>query len=111
MFKSDTKLQSTNSEKPLKISKGSWLSFDLEELSSEPEGFDDSQLKNKINAMLISQETLIKDRKGWSKFTYAVECVFTAFSPFAKNFLPIANNAQAVRSFNSVCLISILIVV
>ena len=71
----------------IKIRKGPWRSFDFEELSGEPEGFDDSQFKNKINAVLISRESSINDRKGWSKFTYAVECVFTAFSPFAKNFL------------------------
>jgi hypothetical protein len=76
--------------------KGPWDSFDLEEFSCEPEGFDDSQFKNKINAVLISREKSIKDRNGWAKFTYAVECVFTAFSPFAKNFLTVAANAQSV---------------
>ena len=94
----------------IKIRKGSWGSFDFEELSGEPEGFDDSQFKNKINAVLISRETSIKDRKGWSKFTYAVECVFTAFSPFAKNFLMVAKNAQSVMPL-SARLIFILIVV
>ena len=86
----------------IKIRKGPWGSFDFEELSGEPEGFDDSQFKNKINAILISRETSIKDRKGWSKFTYAVECVFTAFSPFAKNFLMVAKNAQSVMPFSPV---------
>jgi hypothetical protein len=81
----------------IRIHKGPWDSFDFEEeFSREPEGFDDSQFINKINAILISQEKSIKDRKGWDKFTYAVECVFTAFSPFAKNFLTVAANAQSV---------------
>jgi len=82
----------------IKIRKGSWGPFDFEELSGEPEGFDDSQFKNKINAVFLSREASIKDRKGWSKFTHAVECIFTAFSPFAKNFLVIAQTAQSVIS-------------
>jgi len=88
----------------IKIRKGPWDSFDFEEeFSHEPEGFDDSQFKNKINAVCKSRETSIKDRKGWSKFAYAIECVFTAFSPFAKNFLIIANNAQSVLPLIPVC--------
>jgi hypothetical protein len=84
----------------IKIRKGPWDSFDFEEeFSREPEGFDDSQFINKINALLISREKSIKDRKGWAKFTYAVECVFTAFSPFAKNFLTVAANAQSVTNY------------
>ena len=86
----------------IKIRKGLWGSFDLEELSNEPGGFDDSQFKNKINAVLTLRESSIKDRKGWSKFTYAVECVFTAFSPFAKNFLIATKGAQSVMPFTSV---------
>ena len=84
----------------IKIRRDQWGSLDFEELSGEPEGFDDSQFKNKINAALISRETSIKDRKGWSKFTNAVECVFSAFSPFAKNFLMVAKDAQAVMPFS-----------
>lgn len=71
-------------------------SFDFEELSGEPESFNDSQFKNKINTMLISRETSIKDRKGWSKFKNTVECVFTALSPFSKNLLIISRDAQWV---------------
>ena len=80
----------------IQIRKGPWQSLDLEEFDCEPGGFNDSQLKTKINAVLISREKSIKDRKGWAKLTYAVECVFTAFSPFAKNFLTVAVNAQSV---------------
>ena len=80
----------------IKIRKGPWGSCDFEELNGEPEGFDDLQFKNKINGTLILMETSIKDRKGWSKFMYAVECVFTTFSPFAKNFLMVAKDIQSV---------------
>ena len=84
------------------INKGTWGSFDFEELGGEPEGFDDSQFKNNINAALMSRERSIKDKNGWSKFTYAVECVFTAFSPFAKHFLMVAKNVQSVMRISSV---------
>ncbi len=86
----------TELNEAIKSRKGSWGSFDLEELSGEPEGLDDAQFKNKINATLIAREKSIKDKKGWSNVTYAVECVFTALSPFAKIFLTVANNAQSV---------------
>jgi hypothetical protein len=86
----------TQLKEAIKTRKGPWGPFDFDELSDEPEGFDDAQFKNKINKILTSREASIKDRNGWSKFTYAVECVFTALSPFAKNFLMVAQNAQSV---------------
>src|SRR5271155_217898 len=53
----------------IKIHKGSCDSFNFEEdFSRESEGFDDSQFITKINAVLISREKSIKDRKGWAKF-------------------------------------------
>jgi hypothetical protein len=85
----------------MKLHKGPGTSsVDFEELSGETEHFDDAQFRNKINAMLVSRETSIKDRNGWAKFTNAIECVFTAFSPFAKNFLTVAKNAQSVIPFS-----------
>ena len=86
----------------IKIRKGPWASSDFEEISDEPEGFDDSRFKNKINTILISREKSIKDRKGWSKFTNAVECVFIALSPLAKNFLTATRGAQSVMPSRSV---------
>ena len=98
-------------KKAIEVRRGSWDSFDFEELTGEPERFDDPQFKNKINTVLMSRKTSIQDRKGWTKFTYAVECVFTAFSPFAKNFLTVAKDAQSVIPQNEPFLIFILIVV
>src|SRR5271169_4387056 len=80
----------------IKIRKGPGDPFDFEKFNDEPEDFDDSQFKNKVNAILISREASIKDRKGWSKFTYAVEYVFTALSPLAKNLLTATKGAQSV---------------
>jgi hypothetical protein len=92
----------TQLKEAIKIRKGPSDSFEFEELSGEPECFDDAQFKNKINAILTSRETSVTDRNKWSKFTYTVECVFTAFSPFAKNFLTIAKNAQSVSQYSLV---------
>lgn len=94
----------------IKIRKGVWSAFNFDELCDEPEDLDDSQFKNKINAVFGSQEMSVKDKKGWSKFTYAVECVFTALSPFAKNFLMATQGAQSVLSFQNL-FIGVLIIV
>jgi len=89
-----------NLKKAIETRKGSWDSFDFDGLSCEPEGHDDSKLKDKISDVFLSRQASIKDRKGWAKLTYAVECVFTAFSPFAKNFVTIAGSAQSVIPFS-----------
>jgi hypothetical protein len=81
-----------------KTCKGTWSSFDFNEFNDESEEFDDSQFKNKINEILTLRESSIKDKEGWSRFTYAVECVFTALSLFSKNFLTVAQNAQSVNA-------------
>jgi len=75
-----------------------WGAFDFPELTGEPEGFNDSQFKDKINAVLQSRKQALKDLSGWKKCEHAVQCAFTAFSPFAKNFLTIAKEGQQVRS-------------
>lgn len=76
-------------------------SFDFEVPSDEPQDLNDSELINKINQMLRARETSIKDRRGWAKVTYAVECVFTAFSPLAKTILLVTKDADVVRLFQS----------
>ena len=83
-------------EQSIKLRQGHWGSFDLQDLSGEPENLDDSQFRNKINLALMSRENSIKDRTTWSKYRYTVECIFTALSPFAKNFLIIAKDGQSV---------------
>ena len=82
----------------IKGRKASWASFDLGDLSDDPIGLDDSQFKQKINAVLLSRKMSIKDRNGWSKFIHAVECVFTALSPLTKNLLHASAGAQSVIS-------------
>src|SRR5271163_413634 len=83
----------------IKARQGSWGSFaDLPGLTGEPGDFDDAKFRKSIDLALASKEAAIKDRRSWSKCRYTVECIFTALSPFAKNFLTIASNAQSVRS-------------
>jgi hypothetical protein len=89
-------------EQSVKSHQGHRGFFDFGELVGEPEDFDDSQFRNKINVVLASRETLIKDRKAWSKCRFTVECIFTALSPFAKNFLMIAKEGQSVQPYISV---------
>jgi hypothetical protein len=83
-------------KKSIEIRQGSWGSFDLSGLTGEPGDFDDAQFRNKINLALTSKEANIKDRESCSKCRYTIECLFTALSPFAKNFLTVAKNAQSV---------------
>ena len=73
-----------------------WRAFDFPELVGEPEGFNDSKFKDKINEVLKSRNEAMQNLSGWGKCTHLIQCVFTAFSPFAKNFLTIAKEAQQV---------------
>ena len=92
----------------IKIRKGSWGSFDLEGIIDEPERHDDSLFKNKINAVLMSREASVKDKNGWSKFKYAVECIFTAFSPLVKNVLLATKDAQSVVPISPFCVLIVM---
>jgi len=74
-----------------------WGAFDFPDLKGEPEGFRDSEFKNKINAVLQSRKEAMQGLSGWRKCEHAVQCAFTAFSPFAKNFLTISKEAQQVQ--------------
>ena len=71
-------------------------SLDFLELVGEPEKFNDSQFREKINIAMESREKAVKDSSAWSKCKNTVECMFVALSPFAKNFLSIAQSAQSV---------------
>jgi hypothetical protein len=74
-----------------------WGSFDFPELRGELTDFNNSQFKDKINEVLQARKLQVKlDRTEWRKCTHALECVFTAFSPLAKNILTIAKESQSV---------------
>lgn len=78
--------------------KSGWGSFDFPELKGEPINPADSQFKHKIDMVLEAQKGTLKDQTAWEKCKHTVQCVFTALSPFAKNFLTIAAQAQSVSS-------------
>jgi hypothetical protein len=76
-----------------------WGSFDFPELKGEPEDFDDILFREKINTVMDARKNDVNDQTAWAKCKHAVQCAFTAFSPFAKNFLTIAIEGQAVFVF------------
>ena len=71
-------------------------SFEFPELNGEPENFNDSRFRNKINEVLEARKNAFQDQKTWVKCQQAALSVFSALSPFAKNFLAIAKEGQAV---------------
>lgn len=77
-----------------------WGSFDLPELSGEPEDFNDSVFRDKINKVLEEKNT-IKDQSALERCKHAALRAFTVLSPFAKNFLKIVNEGQSAFHFVS----------
>ena len=75
---------------------GRWGSFDFPELKGEPEDFDDSLFREKINIVMDARRNEVNDQTAWAKCVHAVHCAFTAFSPFAKHFLTITKDVQVV---------------
>ena len=86
-------------EDVVKANNDKWGSFHFPELKGEPEDFDDSQFREKINNIMDARKNDINDETAWAKCKPAVQCAFTAFSPFAKHFLTIAKEVQAVCTF------------
>ena len=78
------------------IYKDKWGPFDIPAFNGELEDFSNSRFKEQLDSVL---ETNMKaqNRSTWERCSYAMQCCFIAFSPFAKNFLTIAANAQSVK--------------
>lgn len=76
---------------------GVWGSFEFDELTGEPEKFDDALFKTKINAALESRQNAIKDESTFNKAKQVIESIYTSLSPLAKNLM-IARDAQSVYS-------------
>ena len=72
--------------------------LEFEELSGELEGLSDFQFLQKINAAIDARRHTVTDESTWNRLKKVAECIFTATSPFAKNFLAIANESQSVSS-------------
>lgn len=83
-------------EASLKTYGEKWGLFDFPELNGEPETFEDSQFREKINAIMDAQKSKVNDQNAWAKCKHGLQCAYIAFSPFAKNFLTITKDVQVV---------------
>jgi hypothetical protein len=70
--------------------------FDFPEFQGEQESFDDSGFKDRIDTVLRARRDAVNDRTALGKCGHALQHAFTAFSPFAKNFLTITSQGQSV---------------
>ena len=66
---------------------------------NEMEEFNDQEFRDKLSMAMNGYKESIKNQRAWGKCGQAIQCVFTALSPFAKNFLLIAREGQAVIPF------------
>jgi hypothetical protein len=80
----------------LQYRKDGWEPLNFEIPDAKAEDFDDATFQVYLNDVLKARQESIADKKGWGNFGHTVQTAFTIFSPFAKNFLNVAINAQAV---------------
>ena len=89
-------------EDALKIRRANWKAFDIPTVSLDLSANDPiPQLREQINSTLEARRSLVENRDFWAKGKNIVERTFTAMSPFAKNFLVIAQHGAAVLSGRS----------
>ena len=69
--------------------------FEIPKLEGELENVDSRELKEILESLcqVYNQK---RRRNGLGKCARVIECIFTAFAPFAKNFLSIAKEAAHV---------------
>lgn len=70
-----------------------WGVFNFSDLKGEPQDFNDSQFKDRLNAILEARKAAVENTTGWAKSCHAMPCAFAAFSPFATNFLTLTKGA------------------
>jgi len=88
--------------KAIKGRESQWGPFEFPELSGELESLNVSQFKDNINSIIESKRANVKRSSSWGKCEHAIQCFFTAFSPFAKSFLRIAVEGQSVSPFMTI---------
>lgn len=76
-----------------------WGLFGLPDLNGKAEDFDDTEFAKQINGALMSRKSIVKDRKALGKCQQAAVSLLIAMSPFAKNFLLMAQSAQSVSPY------------
>jgi hypothetical protein len=69
--------------------------FEFPELKGEPD-FNDVAFREKFNTALEAFKPAGKNIGTWGKCRHALQSLFTALSPFSKNFLQIAIQGAAV---------------
>jgi hypothetical protein len=80
----------------LKFRRKEWGLFEFPELDAMPEEQDSPKLQIEISKILDARKNSVADGTTWSKAKAAIEHVFKALSPFAKNFLMVAKEGQSV---------------
>ena len=85
-------------EDALKGRNENWGNFEIPKLEGELENVNPKEFKEKLEGLCQSYSQKRK-RKALAQCAYAIECCFTAFSPFAKNFLSIGKEAAQVGYF------------
>jgi hypothetical protein len=72
------------------------------ELRGEPEQFD-AEFRNKLEKIMQARKKALTDKSIWAHSADTVLSIFTALSPFAKNFLNVAIQGQSVRGIFRGC--------
>lgn len=86
-------------EGALKCRRANWKAFDIPTVSLDITTNDPvPQLREQIQSVLEARKALMENRDFWAKGKSIVERAFTAMSPFAKNFLVIAQHGSNVLS-------------
>jgi len=86
-------------EDALKYRRTNWKTFDIPTVSLDITTNDPiPQLREQIQSTLEARKALVDNRDFWEKGKNVVEQTFTAMSPFAKNFLVIAQHGTNVLS-------------
>ena len=87
-------------EEALKCRRANWKAFDIPTVSLDISTNDPIPLlREQIQSTLEARKTLVENRDFWTRAKGIVERSFTAMSPFAKNFLAIAEHGANVLAF------------
>jgi hypothetical protein len=75
-----------------------WRDLHLSKFGDEMEHFHDLQLRDQIDETLKILNISIEDQGILGKCRHIIQCMFTALSPLAKNFLAVATTGSNVFS-------------
>ena len=84
-------------KKSVKLPRENWETFDIPDFKNLADVTDPiPQLQDDIKKTLDARKDAFKDQSFWSKSKRITEGIFTAISPFAKNFLFVAKEGSSV---------------